>query len=167
MNRIKKPTALLMGGHAGEGKLILSDEWASNGHWLIRLDCLQTMPTPTKGIVLAPESASMIPSIIKNAEQSAYTLCELTGEYETVEIRRYTHARSTSEKTDPIDHVEFANVQKDGSPGAYRVWANLAYIEWLAGIGETTWFMSRSFGDPFRVENKAGETIAILSPVRK
>ena len=31
MNLIKKPTTLLMGGHAGEGRLIISDEWQVTG----------------------------------------------------------------------------------------------------------------------------------------
>ena len=105
--------------------------------------------------------------MIKNAEQSAYTLCVLTGEKETVELRRYTHSRSKSEKKDLVTYAEFASIKKDGSPGAYREWANLAYIEWLGGMGEGTWYMSLSFGDPLRIENAQGETVAILSPVRK
>ena len=167
MTPIKKPTSLLMGGHAGEGKLLLGEGWASNGHWLIRLDCFKGKPKATKGIQLGELTSGMRAGVTQDAKQCANVEANLTDERVTIDKRRYSRARSDSEKTDRVTHVRFTNTKSDGKPGAFEAWADLAYVEWLADLGPVKWFLGRGYLDPLRVENNQGETIAILSPVRK
>jgi len=158
---IKKPTRAILTGHKDqpEGKLMLCDGWVSSGAWLIKAECLKSPARACKGIHTESIPEKMLASMLENARKVAPYPCELSEER-----RVHSQQRSYVNGSNKKDSYTWAKFTCEGGPG--EVWANLLYIEWLAGLGPVKWYCGRDFRDPIRIEDEQGEIIALLMPVR-
>lgn len=153
--KIKRPTSMLMGGPAKDGKLIFGEDWVSNGIWGVRCDRLKRPAVVTTGIRLEKGNMVMVLKMVERSREE----CSPTNEREIAHIRR--SYKGKSDKTDPIEYLKLTRHE-----GGEDVWVNALVFDWLQGLGAGRWYTGHNFGDPLRF-TQDGFTVACLSPVRR